>query len=125
MKCYCIFIFSDSFSEYKYANFMLENAFTDNCNSEIFPGVIPPDPQAGGQPPPAPTPSTAFSRARSQRDRPSASKLSPRMLNTNRRRWLVAFKSGGMMYKTVNGMAPTYLQEYVISPASSRSLLRH
>ena len=29
-----------------------------------------------------------------------------------------------MMYKIMNGMAPSYLQEYVISSASSRSLLR-
>ena len=45
------------------------------------------------------------------------------------RHWLpieqrIVFKLGVMMYRTVNGMAPCYLQEYVISPASPRSLLR-
>lgn len=45
------------------------------------------------------------------------------------RHWLpieqrIVFKLGVMMYKTVNGMAPSYLQEYVISPASSRLSLR-
>ena len=45
------------------------------------------------------------------------------------RHWLpieqrIVFKLSVMMYKTVNGMAPSYLQEYVISPASSRSSLR-
>ena len=44
------------------------------------------------------------------------------------RHWLpieqrIVFKLGVMMYKTVNSMAPSYLQEYVISPASSRSSL--
>ena len=42
------------------------------------------------------------------------------------RHWLpieqrIVFKLGVMMYKTVNGMAPSYLRKYVISPASSRS----
>ena len=42
------------------------------------------------------------------------------------RHWLpieqrIVFKLGTMMYKAVNSMAPSYLQEYVISPASSRS----
>ena len=45
------------------------------------------------------------------------------------RHWLpieqrIIFKLSVMMYKTVNGMAPSYLQEYVILPASSRSSLR-
>jgi hypothetical protein len=45
------------------------------------------------------------------------------------RHWLpieqrIIFKLSVMMYKTDNGMAPSYLQEFVILPASSRSSLR-
>jgi hypothetical protein len=36
----------------------------------------------------------------------------------------IVFKLCVMMYKSVNGMAPSYLQEYVISPDSSRSSFR-
>jgi len=44
------------------------------------------------------------------------------------RHWLqieqrITFKGSVMMYKTVNGIAPSYLQEYVIYPPSSRCSL--